>query len=201
MKSGNTYSAKFLEEMDLVKYMKNRDKRILTLTLSLIGRSFENLGDDLPRAVLLTEMIYNASCHNIMPYSFSLNVILYKKLNSKFLSNIWGNLHGGGSYYIVLEWLKRYADDNPAKLSCLDDVVIGTDNEQKLGKSYVASIKSCLSTSVIAVVVAFFLNLRQFYQYIKSGCTSNWRFGEKEYLTKEKKNILAKALKGRDKGC
>ena len=135
-----------------------------------------------------------------MPYSFTLNLILYKKVSSKFLSNLWGNLHGGGSYTVLLQWLKNYSDENPARLICIDDVVIATDNEQKLEKAYVTSIHSTISTSVISVVVAFFLNFQKYYQYIKTGCSSFWRYGEKEYTIDEKKDILTKALEGRIKG-
>ena len=79
-------------------------------------------------------------------------------------------------------------------------MVIATDNEQKLGKTYVTSIHSTITTSVISVIVAFFLNLQKYYQYVKTGCTSFWRYGEKEYTNDEKKNIMTKALEGRVKG-
>ena len=200
MKNGKSFSAKYLEELNLSQYLKARDKRILTLILGMMDRNFQNLKDDLPKAVILMEMIYSISCNCNMPYSFSLNLVLYKKMSSKFLSNLWGDLHGGGSYWMLLDWLKKYSEDNPAKLNCVDDVVIATDNEQKLGKSYVTSIKSGLSTSVISVVVAFLLNMKRYYQYVKTGCTSFWRYGEKECTDDEKKNVLSKALTGRNEG-
>ena len=87
---------------------------------------------------------------------------------------------------MLLTWLKNYTDENTAKLTSIDDVVIATDNEQKLGKTYVTSIHSNISTSVISVVVAFFLNFQKYYQYIKTGCTSFWRYGGKEYTIDEK---------------
>ena len=200
IKDGRAFSGKFLDEMDLMQYLKGRDKRVLTFILAMMNRNCNNLGDDLPKAVILLESIYHASCGNIMPYSFTLNLILYKKVSSKFLSNLWGNFHGGGNYTVLLEWLKNYSDENPASLTCFDDVVIATDNEQKLGKTYVTSIHSTITTSVISVIVAFFLNLQKYYQYVKTGCTSFWRYGEKEYTNDEKKNIMTKALEGRVKG-
>ena len=122
-------------------------------------------------------------------------------MNSKFLANLWGVLHGGGQYNKILSWLKKYSENNSPKLLAIEDCIIGTDNEQRLGKTYVTSINSSLTTSVISVIVAFILNLKLYCQYIKSGCTSMWRFGEKKYSKNEKKNILAKALLGREKGA
>ena len=81
-----------------------------------------------------------------------------------------------------------------------EDIIIGTDNEQKLGKTYTTSISSNLTTSVISVVVAFILRMGKFYQYLRSGCTSNWRFTEKKFSSKEKDIVLAKAMLGREQG-
>ena len=63
-----------------------------------------------------------------------------------------------------------------------------------------ALVYSTITTSVILGIVAFFLNLQKYYQYVKTGCTSFWRYGEKEYTNDEKKNIMTKALEGRVKG-
>ena len=200
-KGDNGYDAQFLQDMNLTEYMKGRDKRILTLVLGVIGKGIKNLReDDLPKAVLLMECLYNKISGSIMPYCFAVNIILYKKLGCKMLSNLWGDFHGGGSYWLLIRWLKAYSDKNPAKLSSPDDCVIGTDNEQRLGKSYATSICSSLTTSVISVIVAFLLNMKLYYQYIKDGCTLHRRFGEKEYSKEEKETILTKALNGRDSG-
>ena len=125
---------------------------------------------------------------------------MYKKLDSKYLTNLNGTLNNGGSYWTVSRWLTNYAEANPAKLDSTEDCVFGTDNERRLGKTYTNSIASNLTSSVISVIVGFILNLRLYYQYLAEGCTSNWRYCEKEYTDLEKKEILRKALQGREKG-
>ena len=132
--------------------------------------------------------------------SFALNIILYKKLDSKYLTNLNGSLNNGGSYWAVWRWLTNYSEANPAKLVSTEDTVFGTDNERRLGKTYTNSIGSNLTASVISVIVAFILNFRLYYQYLAEGVTSRWRFGEKEYNDQQKKEILEKALEGREKG-
>ena len=133
-------------------------------------------------------------------FSFLLNIILYKRLNSRYLTDVLGSLYGNGNYKKVTTWLNDYAKNTSAILTSEEDVVIGTDNEQRLGKTYVASINSSLTTSVIAVIVAFVLKTRSFFQYIFGGRTSNWRFGEKAYGEDERENIVKKALSGRELG-
>ena len=116
------------------------------------------------------------------------------------LTNLWENLFGGGCYTLISEWFKTYSIENSAKLVEMEDVVIGTDNEQKLGRTYVSSINSSIATSVISVIVAFVLNANKFFQYIRKGRSSFWRYAEREFSDEEKKEVLEKALYGREKG-
>jgi hypothetical protein len=128
------------------------------------------------------------------------NIILYKQLNSKHLSDVLGNLYSGGCYKTVTRWLETYAENHPPISETDDDIVLGVDNEQKSGHTYTSSIESTLIMSCITVVILFILKLKRFYQYVKNGCTSNWRFPQKDIDKKEKENILEAALDGREKG-
>ena len=42
-----------------------------------------------------------------------MNIILYKQLNSKHLSDVLGHLYSGGGYNTVTRWLETYAENHP----------------------------------------------------------------------------------------
>ena len=87
--------------------------------------------------------------------SFIINVLLYKTYNSKHLCNVLNAVYNCGSYITVWRWLDTYTEQNKALLSTTENVTLGVDNEQKMGRTFTNSVKSCLISSTICVVVAW----------------------------------------------
>ena len=131
-------------------------------------------------------------------FSFSVNLLLYKQINSRMLCDVLGALSGAGSYSTITTWLNDYTALKKPKLKTNNDVVFGVDNEQKLGKTYSSSIHSNLTTSCICVVVGIDLQLQMRCQSEENYRSSFWRFPERSIDDSSKIMICYKAKHGRE---
>ena len=120
--------------------------------------------------------------------SFGLNVLLYKETNSRRLCDVLGLAFGCGSYTPVTEWIRSYTELTKPNVDTEMDIVLGTDNEQKVGKTYTTSIHSNVKTSCISMVVSFELKLPESIQGHEDGNSSTWRFTECDFENTQKQN-------------
>jgi hypothetical protein len=90
----NGLDSNYIENLNLESYGNGREPRLLCFILGLIGKSVSNLGESLPQVVLTLESIYKLTTGSILPFTFSINVFLYKKFNSQQLIDILGSING-----------------------------------------------------------------------------------------------------------
>jgi hypothetical protein len=170
--------ASFLESLNLSKYLKNRDLRLVSFLMGFVGLPLDGIGENLPQLVIILESLYKMVVGSVMPFSFSVNVFVYKKFHSDLLCNILGGLFGCGKSTLVSNWLHSYSENHEPQVNQNSDVVFGCDNEQQSGKNYSIGLASKLMLSCICVVIAFFLPFKTLLQYTKIGMTSSWRIIE-----------------------
>ena len=125
-------------------------------------------------------------------------MLLYQEMNSRQLCDILGLTFGYGSYKPVTEWIRCYTETTVPRIETELDVVLASDNEQKLGRTYTTSVHSNITTSCICMVVSFELKLPQSIQNRKDGVSSTWRLTEREFEQSQRVEILQKALNGRE---
>ena len=67
-KDGALYSNTELENLDIKKYTMERNKWLLALLLGMNGKSFDELGEDLPKITSTMESLYNLCTASIQPF-------------------------------------------------------------------------------------------------------------------------------------
>ena len=149
----------------------------------------------LNNALFMIYGIWFGICH-----SFGLNLLLYQRLHSQTLCDVLGSVSGTGAYKPVSRWLNTYSECNEPILDTKNDVCIGVDNEQKLGRSYTSSVHSNLENSCICVVIAFSLQLDHAFQSNADGLSSKWRYPEICLDESDKRKVLSSAMHGRETG-
>ena len=195
-KENGLYKSSLLENMNLESYLRKRDIRLVSFLLGFLDVPLQHAGDSLPMLLTIVESIYNLVTGSVMPFSFSLAIIMYKKFNSEQLSNMLGGLFACGKYGGVLNWLQSYAESHQPKIKAKVDTIFGVDNEQKHGKTYSIQLASKLVLSCICVIIAFFSPCKTLLQFAKFVVTSSWTFFEATMTPGEKDQVKKKAIYG-----
>ena len=67
MRVKGNFSASYLQKIDLKSYLLNREKRVVSIILTIIGKTVENSNDCLPQAVLLLGFFYYSATASVTP--------------------------------------------------------------------------------------------------------------------------------------
>ena len=70
MKENGKYKAEFLQNLNLRDYFLARDKRIITIVLTVFAKKIGDMDTDISKAVLLLEMIFSVVTASIMPFRY-----------------------------------------------------------------------------------------------------------------------------------
>ena len=67
----DTFKSTCLEEMNLQKYLCDREKRLVSFFLGFTGRTVQGLGDQIPKVVTTIESVYSLSLSSLMPFRYA----------------------------------------------------------------------------------------------------------------------------------
>ena len=71
LKANGQYSAEYLKNIDLKAYLHSRDKRVITMILTLFGKNADEVDGFLAQIVIFMECLYYAVSSSIMPFRLS----------------------------------------------------------------------------------------------------------------------------------